>query len=80
MIENSPMRKVRKEKRITLTKMAKDLDSDVGNLSRIERGIQRPSNEMAEKIAACLGLTETHIFYPERFSDDDPAEQISVAS
>lgn len=46
--------------------------ADVGNLSRIERGIQRPSAQMAENICRVFGrksLTEIHVIYPERFAE-----------
>lgn len=41
---------------------------DTGNLSRIERGIQKPTPFIAEKLCALFGgeINEIHIIYPER--------------
>lgn len=49
---------------------------DSGNLSRVERGTQRASTALAEKLAQVFEgeLTEIHILYPERFSEPGPDE------
>lgn len=49
--------------------------TDTGNLSRIERGIQRPSIGLAESLCKVFGgdLTEIHILYPERFGPNKAA-------
>lgn len=46
---------------------------DTGNLSRVERGVQRPSAGLAEKLCVVFegGLTEIHILYPERFVEPE---------
>lgn len=53
----------------TLTQVAEAVGTDAGNLSRIENGKQRPSPDMAEKLARHFGyaITEIQILYPERF-------------
>lgn len=50
---------------------AKGESIDTGNLSRIERGIQRPSPKLAESIVNVFGgaINEMHVIYPERFPD-----------
>lgn len=70
-ITKSPLRVVREKRQMTLGALAPLVDSDVGNLSRIERGVQLPSKELAEKICKQFPgeLTEIHLFYPERFPD-----------
>lgn len=55
---------------MTLQDLAIKVDSDVGNLSRIERGKQIPSSELAEKICGQFPpgvITELHLIYPERY-------------
>lgn len=79
----SPLRKVREQKDLTLNDLAVRVGSDVGNLSRIERGVQTPSKELAEKICKVLegDLTEMHLFYPERYQDQQSVGcQLDAAS
>lgn len=44
---------------------------DSGNLSRVERGVQRASAPLAESLCKVFDgeITEIHILYPERFPD-----------
>lgn len=65
-----PIRTIRIKRGNTLSEVAKAVGTDAGNMSRIERGVQRPSPEMAEKLARHFGyaITEMEILYPERFS------------
>lgn len=44
---------------------------DSGNLSRVERGVQRASTPLAENLSKVFDgeITEIHILYPERFRD-----------
>lgn len=55
---------------MTLGKLAQAVGSDVGNLSRIERGVQIPSKELAEKICQQFDgeINEMQLIYPERFT------------
>lgn len=57
----TPLRLARLSKPMTITQLANELDVDVGNLSRIERGMQVPSMELAERIAAYFDNTITAI-------------------
>jgi len=73
----TPLRKARKAKGWSLAELCARLaaigeQADTGNLSRIERGVQRPSAQMAENIVRVIGrksLTEIHVIYPERFME-----------
>lgn len=73
----SPLRQAREKRSMTLHALATLVGSDVGNMSRIERGVQIPSSDLAAKI--CLQfdgeLNELHLIYPERypFVDAPPA-------
>ncbi|QKK95763.1 helix-turn-helix domain-containing protein [Pseudomonas sp. 13159349] len=77
----TPLKKARKEKGWRLADLVERLQAvgevtDTGNLSRIERGIQRPSTRMAESICKVFGkrsLTEIHVLYPDRFAEKSAA-------
>ncbi|WP_372340335.1 MULTISPECIES: XRE family transcriptional regulator [Pantoea] len=72
MISNTHMnvgekiRQIRKAKNMTLNELALLAESDVGNLSRLERGKQGYSHAQIIKIAAAL-----HVPASELFSTDD---------
>lgn len=68
---NSPLKQARLKRELTLQQVANEVGIDTGNLSRIERGLQIPSKELAEKLVKLFDneVTETQIIYPERFAD-----------
>ncbi len=68
----TPLRNARLKAKMTIQEVASSIKCDPGNLSRMERGIQRPSPEVAEKLARLFSteLTEIQILYPERFCAD----------
>jgi transcriptional regulator with XRE-family HTH domain len=70
----SPLRAAREKRQMTLGKLAYLVGSDVGNLSRIERGVQIPSKELAEKICKQFDgeVNELQLIYPERFATPEP--------
>jgi transcriptional regulator with XRE-family HTH domain len=66
---DSPLRKLRLSRQLTLMDVAKATDIDTGNLSRIENGSQK-SLAKAERLVGFFGhdaITEIEILYPERF-------------
>lgn len=65
---NSPLKQARLKKEQTLQFVANAVGIDTGNLSRIERGLQVPSKELAEKLVNHFDneVTELQIIYPER--------------
>lgn len=67
----SPLRKARERRNLTLQDIAAAVGSDVGNMSRIERGVQTPSAELAEKICAIFQgeINELQLIYPQRYLD-----------
>jgi predicted transcriptional regulator len=73
----TPLKKARKENGWRLSDLVSRLKSvgeetDTGNLSRIERGLQRASPQMAESLCNVFGkekLTEMHVLYPLRFAE-----------
>lgn len=56
------IRKLRKERGLTLNQLAAEVGSDVGNLSRLERGQQGYSDQTLGKIAAALGVPVAALF------------------
>lgn len=66
---DTPLRKIRLNKRQSLNRVARETQIDPGNLSRIERGLARASLEVAERLAKYYGgdISELQILYPERF-------------
>ena len=69
----TPLRKARLNARMTIQEVAAAINCDPGNLSRMERGKQRPSAEVAEKLAHIFSaeLTEIQILYPERYQSEE---------
>ncbi|HAB91945.1 MAG TPA: XRE family transcriptional regulator [Pseudomonas sp.] len=70
----TPLKNIRIEQGMTLSDVVDLLATrgesiDTGNLSRIERGIQRPSPKLAESLVSVFGgaINEMHVIYPERF-------------
>ena len=67
---NSPLKQARLKREQTLQHVANAVGIDTGNLSRIERGLQVPSKELAEKLVKHFDneVTETQIIYPDRIA------------
>ena len=65
----TPLRKMREDNGLTISEVALAVQIDVGNLSRIERGIQVTSIETAEKISQFFKgkISEMQILYPQRY-------------
>jgi transcriptional regulator with XRE-family HTH domain len=66
----SPLRLAREKRGMTLNALAAKVGSDVGNLSRIERGVQTPHPDLAERICKeFLGeVNELQLIYPSRYA------------
>jgi len=67
----SPLRQAREKRGITLNVLAKKVGSDVGNLSRIERGVQTPNAQLAERICREFDgeVSELQLIYPARYAE-----------
>ncbi|WP_411970192.1 helix-turn-helix domain-containing protein [Pantoea agglomerans] len=61
---------------LTISEVALAVQIDVGNLSRIERGIQVTSIETAEKISRYFQgkISEMQILYPQRYIQQTKTE------
>jgi transcriptional regulator with XRE-family HTH domain len=73
----SPLRAVREKCGLNLKTVADAVSTDPGNLSRVERGEQTPSKELAEALCKYFdhALTEIEIFYPERYAGAAPVDR-----
>lgn len=70
----SPLRRLRLSRGLSLRDVANAVGADDSSISRIETGKQKPSPELAQRIVEYFGsrrLTELHILYPERYRDED---------
>lgn len=56
------IRKLRQARGWKILELASRVDSDVGNISRLERGKQGYSDEMLQKIASALGCSVADLF------------------
>ncbi|MDK8462225.1 helix-turn-helix transcriptional regulator [Marinobacter sp. SS13-12] len=56
------LKQLRKKQGLTLAELADQTHSHVGNLSRIERGLARPSLDLLYRLAESLGFSITDIF------------------
>lgn len=59
------LRTAREARKLTLKAAALAVDTDPGNLSRIERGAQSPSLELAQRIAAFYDIPVVSVLYPK---------------
>jgi transcriptional regulator with XRE-family HTH domain len=68
---NTPLKKIRVLNDRTLKEVADAIDVDPSNLSRIERGLQAATPQLAEKIATYFDnkISEIEVLYPQRFSN-----------
>jgi len=70
----SPLKKIRLEKKLSLTEVARAVDMDPGNYSRLESKTYQPfpaATKKAEKIIELFNgeISEAEIFFPERYPD-----------
>lgn len=56
------IRKIRKEKGVTLEQVALTAGTDPGNLSKVERNLQQPTPDMLEQVAKALGLPVSSLY------------------
>ncbi len=77
----TPLRMAREKRGLTIQQVATLVGIDPGNLSRIERGKQVPSKDLAAKLSQVYGgqVSETQIIYPERFVCAEPGQADSQA-
>ncbi|MFS7357590.1 XRE family transcriptional regulator [Rahnella inusitata] len=72
------IRQIRTARKMTLQQLADAVDSDVGNLSRLERGKQGFSEGMLQKIADALSIPVAELFSEE--GEGDTVHKYSVNS
>lgn len=72
----SVIREIRLAKGLTLEDVAYNAGTDGGNLSRIERGLQRCVAELLERIATALGVSVSELYQRVEAGRVDRGEQI----
>ncbi|MDH2394643.1 S24 family peptidase [Providencia rettgeri] len=65
------IREIRKSKGMTILDLATAVNSDVGNISRLERNVQGYSESTLIKIATALGVTVSDLFSETPIQSDD---------
>ncbi|WP_424889689.1 helix-turn-helix transcriptional regulator [Acinetobacter soli] len=75
----TPLRKIREEKKYSLAEVANSVGSDAGNLSRIEKGTQKPSLHLAENLTRFFNfeISEMELLYPERYALEGEFEDLT---
>jgi transcriptional regulator with XRE-family HTH domain len=68
MARPSILRELREQRGETITSMAAKLEIGVSRYYMIESGARPASPELAEKIAAILGVETEHLFLPQSFT------------
>lgn len=69
------IRMLRKKRGLTLNQLAAEIGSDVGNLSRVERGLQGYSDQIISKIAGALNVPRAALF-----ADDERQLDVVLAN
>lgn len=66
----TPLRRLRRARRLTVAEVSRAIGIDQGNLSRIERGEQFSRRAAAALVAYYGGdaISEIEILYPDRFA------------
>lgn len=74
-VMNTPLKEIRVRRGLTLDVVARAVETDTGNLSRIENWKQGASVQLAERLASFYNgeISELAILYPDRFSQKDAA-------
>ncbi|WP_080404010.1 LexA family protein [Burkholderia ubonensis] len=72
LILGGNIRKLRKEQKMTILALANMIDSDVGNISRVERGLQGCSDELLQKLATALRTTPAELLRDSSFENVEP--------
>jgi len=70
-MKNISLREMRKLEGTTLSEVSEAIQLHPANLSRIERGLQTPSTELAERLSQYYDgkINEMQILYPERYEN-----------
>lgn len=73
------LRQLRRQKGLTLAQLAERTDSYVGNLSRLERNVSKPSLDLLYRISQALGFSMSEIFsVSEGATDSHDPQQVAL--
>lgn len=71
------LRQLRTSKNLSTLDVARAIGSDVGNVSRVERGLQHPTMRTAQKLAGFYGVSVGEIFNLLTPANHLPLDQIA---
>lgn len=71
MQKSTPLRRARIQAGLSQSELAEKVGITQGSLSEMERMECRPSPDVAEKLAAILGVSEMQLLYPQRYLSED---------
>lgn len=72
----TPLRAIRKKRRLTIYDVAQAVAVRPGTISKIERGMAGASTDLAARLVMFYGraaISEEKILYPERFANKEAA-------
>ena len=79
MTIGTTIRQLRKERGLTLNQLAALIESDVGNLSRLERGVQGYSDAILKKLADALSVPVAAFFADKAAADIPGSMRVHAA-
>ncbi len=76
---STPLRQIRLKNNYSLAEVAAAVGSDAGNLSRIEKGNQKPSLQLAADLSKFFNeeISELELLYPERYVTEGCFEDLT---
>ncbi|HGH3665131.1 TPA: helix-turn-helix transcriptional regulator [Acinetobacter baumannii] len=76
---STPLRQIRLKNNYSLAEVAAAVGSDAGNLSRIEKGNQKPSLQLATDLSKFFNeeISELELLYPERYVTEGYFEDLT---
>ncbi|ENF1824109.1 helix-turn-helix transcriptional regulator [Acinetobacter baumannii] len=76
---STPLRQIRLKNNYSLAEVAAAVGSDAGNLSRIEKGNQKPSLQLAADLSKFFNeeISELALLYPERYVTEGYFEDLT---
>lgn len=72
------IRQLRKAKNMTILELATSVGSDVGNISRLERGVQGFTEQLLVKISAALGVKVADLFTEEELDIEPVVKTVNT--
>ncbi len=65
----TPLRRLLHERGVSIKRLAEMVNADREHVGRVVNGLRQPSNQLRQRIAACLGVDIVSIFPPDAAGD-----------